>query len=259
MKYTNKDIKIMLGIADTHFPFQSKTTLDIILQISSDIKPHYIVHLGDAIDCAGISKYTAKGVADGLVATLKEIDMFQRFLGDLKSTSKRIERIQYFKGNHSQRINDTLEKMEQRGELESYDYWKEQLDFNKLFPGIDWYEYNEVKPLGQTNSKLFGTHGEFCGANHPKKHLEVYGCNLLYGHLHTHATYCAVTKGDGMPKEAISMPCSCIINPAYMKNKASSWVNGLAVIYLFPNGTYNTNIIKIINNKTIFNGKVYEA
>lgn len=258
MKYTSKDFEIGIIVTDTHFPYQSKVTLNIALQLMREYQPHYFVHLGDAIDCNGISKYTAKTVADGLVSVLSEIEQFDVFLSQVLQASKRLKRMQYFLGNHEQRILDTIEKLRERGEAESANYWEEALDFSILLPKMDIYKYNQCAPLGRKNSKLFGTHGEFHGGNHTKKHLDTYGCTICYGHLHTSGSYCAVTKSDGNPRKAVTLPCSCDMNPAYMKNKASSWINGLAIFYMLPNGLFNLYPLEIIDKKLIFNGKIYE-
>ena len=55
-----------------------------------------------------------------------------------------------------------------------------------------------------------------------------------------------------------SIGCMCDMSPDYLKGKPSKWVNGFAVVYSNPNGTFNVVQVVVSDNQFIFNGRVYK-
>jgi predicted phosphodiesterase len=250
-------IKKSLLVADVHGYEYDKNVKNIILQIAKDLKPDYLGLLGDMIDCEGVSKFTVSEWKNGAYDTAEEINYFREeyFLPLIKACNNKAMKIKMCIGNHEARIFDFLEKIKKKECKAAYEDWKEKLNLEKMFPEADIKPYNECHKIG----KLYLTHGEFHNLAHPRKHATVYGRNIVYGHLHTWAVTTVATKADNSINSAYSIPCACKLNPSYMKNKSSAWVQGCAVAYVLPNGNYHLIPVIIINKQTVFNGKLYYA
>jgi len=119
----------------------------------------------------------------------------------------------------------------------------------------DW----EVIPYHQTTKigKLYFHHGEYTAKYHSGKMVDVYERNIIYGHLHTFQAFTKVTPVDGSAHMAMSMPCACDLNPQYMKDKPSAWVNGFGVFYIQDNGNFNVVPVIATKGHFVFNGVYY--
>lgn len=246
-------MKIVASIWDIHYPTHHQPTIEIFKQVIKDIKPTHIVWGGDEVNCDGISKYTAKTVANGIEDAKMELEGFKKEIFDPISKTK--AKMYHLGGNHDdQRIRDLLRKLDEKGEYGLKKYAQDVLDLNKYFPGCEMHQYNDFAKIG----KVHFTHGEFHNDAHAKKHALTWGVNLIYGHLHSTQLYTHIAKTNE-PHQAISMPCACQLNPDYMKNKSSKWLNGFGITYIDDKGNFWHYPVHVINNKAIFNGKTYKA
>jgi hypothetical protein len=85
----------------------------------------------------------------------------------------------------------------------------------------------------------------------------VYGRNVVYGHGHTFQCYTSTTPIDKESHMAMQIPCACNMNPSYMRNQPSSWLNGLAVFFIDDKGNFNLYPIIATNGGFIWNAKQY--
>lgn len=117
----------------------------------------------------------------------------------------------------------------------------------------------EVIPYRQTVKigKMYFHHGEYTGKYHSGKMSDVFERNIIYGHLHSFQAFTKVTPVDGNAHMAMSMPCACDLNPQYMRDKPSAWVNGFGVFYLQDNGNFNIYPVIALKGHFIFSGKYY--
>jgi len=53
--------------------------------------------------------------------------------------------------------------------------------------------------------------------------------------------------------------CVCDLSPEYMKNRPNAWQHGFPIGYFYPNGYFDIQIVRIIEGRFIFNGKVYDG
>jgi hypothetical protein len=92
----------VLTISDTHEPFSHPDCFDFLRDLSREIKPHVIVHLGDEIDAHGWSQWdrapSAPGQADELAAACKRV----------KRLAKLFPCVKVCKSNHSMRAAKKL-------------------------------------------------------------------------------------------------------------------------------------------------------
>lgn len=246
------EFKTGLVFADVHYPFQNPATISIIGQIAEDLKPDYMIDMGDSFDATGLSRWRKKedDMLDGFLETQAEIEGHRRdiYLPLLNAcggaeTTKSL----WCGGNH--------DELRCREALVRYPSAKKYLDLSKIYPEAKICKYHDSHKVG----KLHFTHGSYHCANHSKKMVEVWGANVAYGHLHTEQTFTVVTREKGYSHKGTSIPCACDMNPVYMKNSANAWINGFAVAYFFPNGQYNLYIVEVIKGRCIFNGRVYNG
>lgn len=249
-------IKIGLFVADTHYPYHDPVVISIINQVARDLKPDILGLVGDMFDAEGISKFTIKDYEDGIFDTMREIQGYRKdiFIPMLEACNRKNLEVLWSLGNHDgRRITETLEKAKAKCHADKYRIFSEGLDVRKIFPEAKIKDYNDCHKIGH----LFMTHGEYHNEAHAKKHVTIYGANVLYGHLHTHDAKTVHSKAKNKVRTGYSMPCSCRLGYGYMRNRSSYWVNGFAVGYFFPDGSFNLYMVNIINGKCIFNGKPY--
>ena len=245
-----------LFLTDIHYPNHNPVVERIVKQFLKDYHFDHLVLGGDCFDANGISKFTAKGFEDGVFDTVLELEGFKKdyFQPLIKSSKNKKIDIKWTLGNHDgQRFTDFFRRLQEKARPEMYKLIKNQLDVKSRFPEVKFKDYNECHKIG----KLYFTHGEYHNEAHAKKHATTYMKNIMYGHLHTYQIHTAKSKATGRPHTAYSMPCACKMNLDYLKNGASSWLNGFAVIDFLPNGNFFVSPIIIINNKTVYNGKTY--
>lgn len=155
-------------------------------------------------------------------------------------------------GNHDQWEHEWVERNPQWAGFER----PELLNLDKR----GWEVIPDTKPskLG----KLTVIHGnQFTGyapANLAKRAVESYTCSVLQGHNHTMQSYTRVSPVDKNQRWAgYVSPCACELNPAFMKNKPSSWVNGFTIVEVMKNGAFNVYPVIVTNGRFSFAGVEY--
>lgn len=238
-------------IADVHTPYHNKKVLDIFLKIKKDIKPDWIVFLWDAFDAEWISKYTIKSVETWALEVINEIRQFKKEV--FEPLTKWVNKVYWTLWNHEDRLNTLYRFLE--GKWEKLLLWaiKEKTNLRKIFPNVMFCEYNQSIKIG----KLYFTHWTYCNDLHAKKMVDVYWGSIMYGHLHTTQVYTKVNRAEGKAIQGISIPCACDMNPAYLKNAPTKWVNWFAVVNFTKSWDFSYQIVQVINLKTIFNWRLY--
>ena len=116
--------------------------------------------------------------------------------------------------------------------------------------------FNEVYRLGKLNI----IHGYYHSKYHASKTLDVFEESICYGHMHSPQMHSKVKPMDSKDFHAsYGLPCLCELAPDYMKNRPNAWINGFGVVHVMQDGSFNLYPIIIVNNKFIYNGKIYES
>lgn len=246
---------------DLHYPMYNKPTFEAMMAFIEDIKPDGFFWGGDQLDNLEISHHT-KGKP-----FFRERGAYKRnnvgFDRDIltrveKALPKGCEKV-WIDGNHERFSQDFIEE---HPELE----W--MLDHVTLLRLKErgW----EVIPLGHCKrlGELVVAHGEVlsgvgnqCGLYPSKKAVELYGCNVLAGHTHAPQSFSKVSPVDQKKKYmGWVAPVLCDCNPAYIRNRPTSWINGFTVVELHGNkGLFNLYPIIVIDGEFAFGGKIYRA
>lgn len=127
----------------------------------------------------------------------------------------------------------------------------------------------EIIPLGHTYrlGKLNVCHGEIVsgvGNQGPimtaRKALDLYAGNVLCGHTHSPQMFTKTSPVHERHKwQGYVSPIAGHVNPEYLRNRPTSWVNGFTIIDIISSGQFNVYLVNIIDGRFAFGGKVYDA
>jgi predicted phosphodiesterase len=241
----------MIVVSDQHIPHQDDASNNAVLQFMDDVKPDKFVVLGDFLDLGCISHWNLGRNKTLEMTRLKDDYIKGNVLLDEydKRLPKECEK-HYFKGNHELWIDDLIEKTPQ---LEGLIELDSQLKLTTR--GYKIYPYNEIVPFGKLNL----THGIYAGGNPTKKHLDELKVNIMFGHTHTMELKMASSPARQIAFSGYNVPCLCNMSPDYMKNRPHGWTHGFAIVYLYPTGYFEVNLIRILDGRFIYNNKVYQG
>ena len=229
----------LLALPDLHIPDYSKEALNVVLKFARDYKPHGIVLMGDFMDMKSVSHW-----GDDEGSLLSEATEARKVLDQIEESTPRSDRF-FLIGNHEDWLTQYVEK--------EAPALKGMYDINKLLSLGDYkvIPLNEILKIGDA---CF-IHGYYTTQFHAKKHLDVFGVNVIYGHVHDVQSYSAVSV-KGL-REAISIGCLRTLNAPFLKNRPNNWSHAFAIIEFQPNGNYTRYVPIIIDGKFSFGGKMY--
>lgn len=246
-----KPYKIALVTSDHHIPHQDDLAVNAVLKLMDDVKFDTNIILGDFLDYGCISHWN-----QGRNKTLE----MQRLKTDyirgnvlLDEYDKRLPKgceKHFFMGNHEVWVNDLLEKTPQ---LEGLVEPQSMLKLDER--GYKIYAYNDIVPMGRLNF----THGIYAGANPTKKHLDELKVNIMFGHTHTMEVRMSSSPAREIAFSGYNVGCLCNMAPDYMRNRPHGWTHGIAVIYFYEDGYFEVNMIRILEGRFIYNGKIYQG
>lgn len=157
----------------------------------------------------------------------------------------------------------------------NHDYWEQELiEHQPELDGIQRQHAFELDARGWNfiecgdhykHGKLTFIHGEQLtgiGNQTPaypsRRAVEAYCSSVVYGHLHSPQTFTKVLPHDNTEKwMAFGMPTMGNINPGYLRNRPTAWLNGFGIVEFAPNGNFNVHTIITAGGKFCFGGKVY--
>jgi len=91
---------------------------------------------------------------------------------------------------------------------------------------------------------------------HSARMAEDYGSSMFYGHFHTHQVFTRVSY-DQKPNTAVSIGCLSSLNPGWMRNNPTNFVNQILFMEFDNKGHFSWYAPILINGKFIWNGKVF--
>ncbi len=237
----------LISLFDVHIP--ENINLKPVLDFMKDFKPDIVILGGDFLHLNYFSRW----------AEMKPNDLAgDKFKQDIIIANKILDKIDkfaapkaekyYLEGNHEERIRRFIEK---------FPYLAQVLDLQRELRlkerNYKWVSYNNYAKVG----KLYFIHGHYTSKYHSNKHLQVYGKNIRYGHVHDYQIASQISPIDFQRRLGISIPCLCHLNPDYMKNKPNKWINGFHYAYIDKNGLFYEFIPIITHGKFMANGKLY--
>jgi hypothetical protein len=251
-------IKQAVAIFDIHYPVHHQPTLDAAVEYMQKNPPDIFVFGGDQFHFDCLSHHT-KGTPMYRTrrSYMNDIEGFEKnILTPLEAVlPKKVEKV-WHEGNHERFPWDFIEE---HPELEG------AVDHIGLLNLVErgW----KVIPLGHASKlgKLTVAHGEILsgqgnqGSAFPaKKAVDVYSGNVLVGHSHSPQSWTKCSPVEQTDKwQGHVAPCACSVNPIYLRNRATSWLNGFCLIDILPNDNFNYYPIIVSAGQFSFGGKVY--
>jgi predicted MPP superfamily phosphohydrolase len=241
-------MKRVVSLFDIHHPVNIDLTG--VLKFIEDFKPHIIVLGGDTFDLNYFSRW-AEMSPNALSGDKFKADMEwgNDFLDKIESrmVKKRPRKI-FIEGNHEERIRRFIDK---------YPYLNEMLALKRELHieerKWEWIAENNYAKVG----KLYYVHGHYTNKYHSEKHLRVYGKNIRYGHKHDTQMYMTVSPIDYHRRTARSIPCLCTTNPAFLRSRPNSWINGFQYAHIAEDGNFYESVPLIQGDKFIAEGRKY--
>ena len=239
---------------DQHYPIHDGKAVNVALQVLEIARPDIFVNLGDVGEWESVSAHRYKRrkrppleyqlpiIDQDIVDVNKELDRVDVVLDKVGCKERHI-----CQGNHDIWLDKFVEE---NPYLEKY-MFREACHWVKR--GFKFYPYNKVLSIG----KLSFVHGAYTGPTHSKKHLESYGCNLMYGHVHDLQRHSMTRLKDGAIS-AWSLGCLKDMRPeknTWLRGRLTNWNHAVAIVDFFKNGNFTVQIVEIVKGKTVLNGK----
>ena len=254
-----RDYALAIVIPDTHLPQEDKKAIEAVEQYMADEWFDWYIHLGDLVDNEAISDFSRDYPRKRMSApTVQEqFDYANAFLDrHLAAATKRNPncRKALIEGNHEYR---TERYADRNPELEGLVSIERQLRLKER--GVEYVRFWSKGDLYRIG-KLYLGHGVYTVQNHAAKHVREFGCNLLYAHVHDVQSYYIRRRGSNHALMAQSIGCLCKYEQTYMRGRPHNWMNAFAVVYSFPDGTFQHDVIPILNGRFVApNGRVYHG
>lgn len=252
--------KTYVALYDAHWPKTDRPTLAAAKAFLDDIQVAGLVFGGDQLDFECISHHTkGKGLYRLPGAYRREIETFdQEVLTPIEQRlPKGAARIWHI-GNHERFEHDLIEE---QPELQGV------VDHTKLLHLEErgW----QIVPLGHSSKigKLHVIHGETltgignqAGIYPARKAVDMYGANVLAGHTHSPQVFTRIAPVETVQKhQGTIAPILGRVNPGYLRNRPTAWLNGFVVIEVFSDGIFNVIPLIVTNGCFAYGGKVYGA
>lgn len=152
--------------------------------------------------------------------------------------------IVFVSGNHDDLRTNQFREKHCPVEYKAHFNFEDKL--NLLKRGIGFVTYGDWLDIGE----LSITHGNYCGPMALKKHFEASGGrNVIFGHVHTAETKSFTSRGE--TRCAWSLPAMCDLNPHYIRNSDTCWVNGYATVFMKPNGKFNVHTHLVMDGELL--------
>ena len=58
---------------------------------------------------------------------------------------------------------------------------------------------------------------------------------------------------------AHSMGCLCDMNKEFLKNRSTNWTHNVGIVDIFSDGSFNLNLLTILDGITSINGKLIKG
>jgi predicted phosphodiesterase len=243
---------------DTHFPYADPSVLAILRAIAQDMQPNFLVHMGDLLDCYGISSYDKDPHRKETLQD--EIDQARAHLAAMRLASP-ASRFILLEGNHEQRLQRVLwnlpgpaATLNQLTAFQKAMTWPSLLGLDEL--RIEWVETND-QAKQRFLPKFIVKHGTIVrtrsGLTASAEQMK-YNKSGASGHTHRLA---AVWRKDSNGSHVwIETGCCCDVNPQYCTDP--DWQQGcLFLTFDAATGAVTPEPVFIHNGLGVFRGRTY--
>jgi predicted phosphodiesterase len=256
IRESKKGPRLYVVLSDVHIPYHDEDALEAVCGLMKDLSPHGLVLNGDFLDLLELSRHSAGSVAklEGrrVSTTFSEarriLNMLQEAAGAGCIDNHFID------GNHEDRVGRWLSAGDNGVFADDL-----SVDITSRLDLKDrGFKHHAGYPdAGVSLGKLWVTHGRFTNKYHAAKMLDYYRHSVMYGHTHVPQTHCAsalhgqqVAYGTGYLADERSEAMSYAPKP-------NAWVKGFALVYVWPDESFNAQVLNFWRGQFAYGGKVY--
>lgn len=239
-------MRSVLVIPDVHLPFEDKRTLRAVEKYMSSRHWDECIYLGDLLDFSCVSSHNKNkpGITAG-ESVKKDYNYANKFLDRHQKILGPKTKITIIEGNHDYRIERWIEEFPaMKGSLEV------EKGLRLRERGINWVRYWSTGKVYKIGKATYG-HGRYVNDGHAKKHVQTYGTNFFYGHLHDIQGYSLTHAGDNKTIVGQSLGCVCNYRQYWLKGYPNRWNQAITTFFFRPNGFFNYYISSIFNHALI--------
>lgn len=226
-------IQVICG--DSHGAYHDPAAVSAFLADLALLKPAEIIHVGDAIDCAGfLSSHGVMGVVPELDYTFEQDVLHANDLLDRMHKAVPTAKITLLEGNHERRITREIYKFVIRNQKDAA-YLLRMFGPEAVLScesrGVRYIKrdqyYDGLSVSGTIRLPPHGVvqHGEaFAGATAGRRHMQRLGCSVFFGHNHRLGVDYAEKLESTIA--AFNTGCLCQVRPLYGMTKTTDWTLG---------------------------------
>lgn len=219
-----------------------------------DVRPDYIVDLGDTADLASLSSHDTKKPGALVRASYEaDIDAYTDFQEKLrwKIKKNKVKKPAYFghEGNHEHRIKRAIEN-DPRLEGERYGLSFKQLETDRWYD--EYHEYRHSAPaisrydgVSYAHFIASGNYGTaMSGEHHAYNLLKKRHCSTTVGHSHKRSLF---FKDDANPKPSIGLVAGCFKGRAeeWAGQANGEWWKGVVIKRDIDQGCYEPEFVSL--------------
>jgi len=249
-------VKRAIVLTDIHAPYEDKRSLAAVEKLMADLRFDWYLNLGDFIDLDCISHHNKNNLR-AVEAKRLQLDydhagtILDRHQKLIRANNKDAEFV-VLEGNHENRIERYIDA---NPALEGMVEVPTALEFGRR--KIKWVPYWSRGTVFRIGKATF-IHGKYGGEHHAKKHVQKFGCNIFYGHIHDVQCYSAEMLGKDNTLVGQSLGCLCLPQ-GYMRGGPDKWQQAFAIFEFFPDGFFQYHVIRLFKHRFSYGGKVYQG
>jgi predicted phosphodiesterase len=253
MKKSTQKIEKILIWPDTHYPYEDKKAVELVLQVGRSLKPDHVIILGDFADFYAVSSHSKN--PERATQLDKEVEAVKEALDKVKALGAKNN--VFVSGNHENRLERYLQ--DKAPELFKLLTIPGILELKKK--GFTYVPYRESYTLG----KMHFTHDTGTAGRHAHyKSMDSFQSNIVIGHTHR-VGY--TVEGSALGEKHVAAMFGWLgdkeaVDYMHKVKIAREWSLGFGVGYLDPkNGHVHLSPIPIVEDKKAYTcvveGKIY--
>lgn len=244
-------------IPDSHGAHIDTAALAAFLKDLKALAPKQIVFLGDHLDCGGVFTSHVRSYTNEMTESYADDCQAANALLDAVAKAAPKAECHYIEGNHEQRVERWAastfpSKKDADAMLEVYGPAK-ALDLKQR--GIRYYkrseQYQGISIPGTIRlGKCYFTHGISFAKHAASVHLDRFGANVVFGHVHrSMAVIGRTVSSDG--HGAFCPGTLAKLQPLYQHTSPTSWSHGYGVQFVNASGRFMHLNVPILSGQSM--------
>lgn len=250
-------LQTWVALYDMHYPKMHWPTFNAVMEFLNANKVDGLILGGDQLDNEEISHHTrGKPIFRDRASYKRNTEGFnKRVLEPLERVVGNAKKV-YVIGNHERFETDLIEEQpELEGVIERVEALKLEQRGWQVIPLGHAFKLGELNVI---HGEVVSGVGNQVSGYPAKKALEIYGSNVLLGHTHSPQSFAKISPVEHKKKYmAWVSPILGETNPAYLRNRPTSWIQGLTIVELRDKGLFNLYPVICVDGIFSYGGKIY--